>query len=343
MKKQMLFVSSYLSNVRGSLCVSEKLANKLSFEGFQISLVSRKKNKIIRLIDILTSLISTDSSILHIDVYSGQAFIITEVASWIGRLLGKKLIFTLHGGALPDFYPKNTGRIRRAFNRADIITTPSRMLQQFFEEKGYKIRYIPNSVELKHFPYNRSSVRPFSLLWVRAFDPIYNPLLAIQILAKVREFYPETTLTMIGPDKGMMKEAKALIKELNLENFVDITGPVANTELHKYYQTHAVFLNTTSYESFGVAVLEAAVCGIPIVSTRVGEIPLLWENGFEMLMTEGFSSSEFCDKVSNLFSDDSLNKKLSMNAKRKAEMYAWEYIKEDWKNIFDQLTTDEKR
>jgi SAM-dependent methyltransferase len=85
----------------------------------------------------------------------------------------------------------------------------------------------------------------------------------------LKKNFPQISLTMIGPDKGILNEILLMIKELGLESNIKIIGPISNQELFKYYQSHSVYLNTTSYESFGVALVEAAACGIPIVSTNV--------------------------------------------------------------------------
>jgi glycosyltransferase involved in cell wall biosynthesis len=82
------------------------------------------------------------------------------------------------------------------------------------------------------------------------------------------------------------KKQKTWLLNWALLEKITFTGPINNTELPAYYSSHSVFLNTTSYESFGMAVLEAAACGIPTVSTPVGEIPLLWKAGEEIMLTD---------------------------------------------------------
>jgi len=331
----LLFIGSFMSIHSGSLCASEKLAGALRQNNIVSTLVSRKKNKIIRLIEIIIALFQSKAQCVHVDVYSGQAFIIAEVSSLICSLLKKKHILTLHGGALPEFFQNNQKRIKKVFNRANLILTPSQYLKHFFEDKGFKIQYIPNSIDLCDFPFDRSRIKPYSMLWVRAFDPIYNPRLAIETLFEVQKKYPEATLTMVGPDKGLLDAAKQLIKEKKLKNSVYTVGPVPNQELFSYYQSHEVFLNTTSYESFGVAVLEAASCGIPIVSTQVGEIPYMWKQGEEMLMVDDFEPEHFAEHVIKIFEDKELASLLSLNACKKAKTFDWEIIKPFWLNLFN--------
>jgi glycosyltransferase involved in cell wall biosynthesis len=135
---------------------------------------------------------------------------------------------------------------------------------------------------------------------------------------------------MIGPDKGLLAETKILIEKLNLSNFVEITGKVANSELWKYYTSHSIYLNTTNTESFGVAVMEAASCGIPIVTTSVGELSYLWQNEENAMLVDSFNENDFAEKVIQVFEDKNLILKLKSNARAKAESFDWENVKSQW-------------
>lgn len=334
MNSEILFIGSFLSSKYGSLSVSEKISSKLSEFGVKVELSSRFSNKVIRLLNIILSICFSKAKICHVEVYSGQAFIITEVASIIGNMLNKKVVLTLHGGALPDFYLRNKERIQEVFIRAYSITSPSRMLLEFFEDKGFKILYIPNSIELSDFPYDRSFIQPYSILWVRAFDKVYNPQIAVLALAKIKDKYPKATLTMVGPDKGVLEDVKQLINSYHLEPFVNITGPKSNSELYTYYQTHNIFLNTTSYESFGLAVMEAGACGIPIISSKVGEIPYLWTHEENILMVDELQPDLFAEAVIRIFESPELEKKLSLNARKRTKEFDWEHIKPQWIRLF---------
>ncbi len=295
-----------------------------------IKLSSRQENKILRILEIVFNVLTTQSSLIHIDVYSGQAFRIAEVATFLGAIRKKNIILTLHGGALPEFYHRNAGRTAKVFKKAQIIQSPSLYLKAFFEKAGFNIQYLPNSIDLSRFPFNRSKIVPFSILWVRAFTPLYRPDLAIRILHEVRKSYPLATMTMVGPDQGSLKEACQLMSSLGLQNAVTITGPIPNGQLYQYYNEHAVYINTTTFESFGVALVEAASCGIPIVSSKVGEIPLLWEHESDILMVENFNPASFAVEVVRIFSNEDFATHLSLSARKKAERFDWKLIESKW-------------
>ena len=100
----------------------------------------------------------------------------------------------------------------------------------------------------------------------------------------------------------MLKDQE-LIQSYGLSDYATLTGAVANTELMDYFHSHDVYLNTTAYESFGLAVFEAAACGIPIISTRVGELPYLWNDKQNILFSNKQNGDSFAKAISTLFKD----------------------------------------
>lgn len=332
---RLLFVGNFLSRQRGSYSVSEFIAKSLSLRTcVECELTSTYENKIIRILDIITKTLFYKANFVHIDVYSGNAFNIARVTSFIAFLTNKKIILTLHGGKLPEFSIKNKDKIVSLFRKAYLIQTPSYFLQKHFSNYGFSIDYLPNPIDLSRFPYNRNNVNFGSILWVRAFSEIYNPLIAIYALKYIRNVIPNATLTMVGPDGGLLDDTKKLIVELGLSEYVHIAGSVNNTELYKFYQTHNVYINTTSYESFGVALMEAASCGIPIVTSCVGEIPYLWKNDYDCLMVDDLNPNFFAEKVVSLINDSTLANTISTNAKALTSDFSWENIQPMWLQKF---------
>lgn len=338
MKPKILFIGSFLSSSTGSFGVSENLAANLAKEGFQVKTVSKKRNKIFRLIDIIKSVSLSGFDIVHIDVFSGQAFRIAEISSYLAKLRGKPLIITLHGGRLNEFWEEAAVRIEKVFKRADQIQTPSIFLKEFFSSKGFEVVYCPNSINLERFPDLRKERKPFSLLWVRAFSPIYQPIMAVKVLEDVKKSFPETRLTMVGPDKGMLGEVTEYIKSRNLENEIEITGPVPNNKLSDYYNSHSVFINTTSYESFGVALVEAASCGIPIVSTSVGEIPYIWNNEENILLCGQEDTEGMAAQVKKLFQSESLRNSIAQAGNNRSKAFSWLNIRKQWLDTFQRFS-----
>jgi len=100
-----------------------------------------------------------------------------------------------------------------------------------------------------------------------------------------------------------------------------------------------IFVNTTAYESFGVSVLEAAACGLCIVTSNVGEIPYLWHHEQEALLVDGGVSDEVTSAVTRLLRDDGLSHSLSRNARGKAEGFDWSAVLPSWARLLTEVST----
>ena len=192
---------------------------------------------------------------------------------------------------------------------------------------------MPNYISLKNFPYSNKVVRNNKLLWVRGFHEIYNPKDAIYALAYLIEKIPSASLTMIGPDKGKLNEVIQLINELDLNDKVKILGPIENKKLYTYFHSHSVLINTTSYESFGQALLESAACGCPIISNNVGEVPYIWEDKENILLSGLNDPQDMADKLILLLSNTKLLENFKHNAYEKAKQYDWVILKNKWHSL----------
>lgn len=328
-----LFVGNILSKHRGTLGPSEKITRLLG-EEYHIKAVSDKASQLPRLLDIIWTCFTADYKLVIADTYSGNAFNIARVASIIARLRRKKLVLVLRGGRLPELYKTNRSKVQTVLNRADKIISPSQYLIGFLKPEGYEVEYYPDFIDTSVFTEQPQERKPFSLLWVRAFKYIYNPELAVKILHSVAQKYPEATLTMVGPDDGLLNDVKKQAAELGVLDKIEFIGRVDNKQLPAYYSSHSVYLNTTSYESFGIAVVEAASCGIPVVSTKVGEIPYIWADGEDMMIVDGFDADAMASRVTAMFGDKELWQKISGNAKTKARKFSWDEIKKKWETLF---------
>lgn len=331
-----LFVGSFLSNTKGTMGVAEKLKGQLESD-YCLYYASSRVNKFARLFDITLHLFFKKYDVLHCDVFSGQSFWVADFARRVALLRRKKVILNLRGGRLIDVLEVSSRRRRILSNwgKSQLsIITPSRFLSKEIQRRwGLDIEIIPNFINLNKFPYLGAPRIGYRLLWVRSFKAIYQPQHAVQALAILLKSYKDVTLTMVGPDGGNLGEVERLIEDLGVKEKVKIVAKVSNEELYKYYHSHDVYLNTTSYESFGLAVLEAAACGIPIVSNRVGELPLMWESGSEIIFTDKQTGDSFARAIENLFQDRHALYDQQLAARLRASQYSWRQIGPMWQKL----------
>jgi glycosyltransferase involved in cell wall biosynthesis len=311
----------------------EVLAGLLGREGYEIRTASRRVNRWLRLADVATSPARWRGKVdvLVLMVFSGPAFRLVEAASRVAGWLCLPTVLWLHGGGLGDFaghYPK---RVERVFRRARAWVAPTGFLADAFRDLD--VRVIPNVIDLRQYPYrNRTALAP-RLLWMRTFHEIYRPDLALEVLAILRETHPGAALTLAGQDKGLLGETRRLAGEMGLNGAVRFAGFLDAEGKRREFEGHDVFLNTNRVDNAPVSVLEAAACGLPVVSTDVGGIPYLLRNEEEALLVPEGDAAAMAGAVRRLLEGPALAGRLSAAGRRVAERSAWERVRPAWAEV----------
>lgn len=106
-----------------------------------------------------------------------------------------------------------------------------------------------------------------AILWVGRLTPEKNPALAIETLAELKKTHPDAGLIMVG--HGPECETLALlVARLNMKESVVFAG--WQSDLVPYYKGAHALLVTSHFEGYGMQMIEAALCSLPIVATDVG-------------------------------------------------------------------------
>lgn len=340
-RKSILLIGNYFQNQDGFRYLGDELAEKLIHQGWSVLITSRTQNKLLRLLDMLwtIALKREQYQAAQIDVFSGPAFTWAEASAWLLYILGKPFVLTLHGGNLPEFAKTHPNRVRRVLSLASKVVTPSKFLLESFIGIRPDIQIIPNPIEIERYTFRqRNSAEP-KIIWLRAFHEIYNPSLAPRALAELAKKYPHIQLTMVGPDKGdgSLQRMSACAGSLNVKGKITITGPVARDQVPDWLSLNDIFINTTNIDNTPVSVIEAMACGLFIVSTNVGGIPYLLENGVDALLVAPDDPKAMADAVDRILSDHNLAYRISSNARKKAESFAWSQVFPQWEEVFNSL------
>ena len=109
------------------------------------------------------------------------------------------------------------------------------------------------------------------MVQVASLNAVKDQYLALHAFALVLAGRPDATLTLAGVDTMHGKHA-ALAQSLGIAHAVRFAGFVQPDELCALYQSAAIHLNTSWHDAGPLAVVEAALCGVPTVGTRVGHV-----------------------------------------------------------------------
>ncbi|MGH9802004.1 MAG: glycosyltransferase family 4 protein, partial [Blastocatellia bacterium] len=116
-----------------------------------------------------------------------------------------------------------------------------------------------------------------------------------------------------------------------------MTGGVPNSEVPQWLDRGDIFLNTTNVDNAPVSVIEAMACGLPVVSTNVGGLPYLLEDGEDALLVPPDDAEAMAAAVRRLLIEPGLAERLSRNARRKAESFDWSNVLPMWRDLLGQI------
>ncbi|MEP1487187.1 MAG: glycosyltransferase family 4 protein [Algibacter sp.] len=333
--KNLLYIGNKLSGNGKTETTIDVLTQLLGLEGYIVNSFSNKKNKFIRLFDMLFNIIKYSKGVDYvlIDTYSTSNFYYAYFCSQLCRFFKLKYIPILHGGNLPLRLKNNPKLSKSIFNNAYRNIAPSGYMMSNFESFGYSnLDVIPNVIEIEKYPFKLRTYDDVKLLWVRSFSEIYNPNLAIDLLFKLQQEGVEASLCMVGPEKdGSLNKAKIYAKSLNVE--VQFTGKLSKKEWIKCSEDYNIFINTTNFDNMPVSVIEAMALGLPVVSTNVGGMPFLIENEKEGFLVNPDDSNLFMQAIIRILTKPKESQRMAVMARKKVEQFDWEIVRSKWNDV----------
>ena len=330
--KNILYIGNKLHSKNRNVSSIDTLVPLIEKEGYALYYASSRLNKVLRLLEMLIACVRhrKQVDVVIIDTYSTLNFYYALFVSQLCRILNLKYIPSLNGGNLPKRLQENPFLCQLIFNHAYKNVSPSLFLKQTFEDFGYtNIDYIPNSIELEHYPFKERSFERVNLFWVRSFSIIYNPLLAVKIVKALQDDGIEASLCMVGPDSdGTLKQTKKLAKHLDVD--VQFPGKLSKPEWVKLAQDYNIFINTTNFDNMPVSVVEGMALGMVVISTNVGGMPYLIDDGHDGILIEPDNVNAFVNAIKQILGDPELANLLGVNARRKVEQFDWNIVKHLW-------------
>lgn len=334
-------MGNFLYSIRGVRSICEDLADRLSADGWSIVRTSARAGRVSKLVDMLLTTWTQKEhySLAQIDVFSGPAFFWAELVCGLLRQLRKPYVLTLHGGNLPVFAVRNRRRVCHLLNSATVVTTPSRYLKEELRHYRQDIRLLPNPFDLSAYEFSiRNWVAP-KLVWLRAFHEVYNPQMAVEVLAKLLPDFPDAHLLMLGPEKDSAVLGSVLkrVNELGVSHRVEIAGPIAKKDIGLWLNKGDIFLNTSNADNTPVSVMEAHACGLCVVSTSVGGIPYFINHNLDGLLVPPDDSEAMAVAVRRLLREPGLARRLSADGRRKVEAFDWSIMLPKWEELLISL------
>ena len=352
-----LLICNYKPGVGGISGQVEILQRKLREEGHSAEIFSTKGSLLWRLgLFCRLRKVAKEYDVLHIHCCSGWGFLPAVVGVTMGRRLKKRIVLTYHGGGGEKFFDKHSKLVRHYLTRTDANIVLSGFLGKVFDQHQLPYTIIPNIIELDDCHYReRTTIHPH-FICTRAHEPLYNIPCILRAFQKVltgssvgraqcharmnnaemeerrRSQLSESTLTLVG-DGSQHEALMTMVQEMGLKN-VRFTGRVDNSEIYHYLDQADIFLSAPTVDNMPVSILEAMTAGLLVISSNVGGVPYMVEDGKTGYLFPNNDSDTLADLMIKAVRQSSESVSIIHNAHEVVDAYRWENIRHKLYNAY---------
>lgn len=137
-----------------------------------------------------------------------------------------------------------------------------------------------------------------------------NHFLLVEVAEQLKVSHPDWTFHLIGHEfqDAYSLKLRQIIAEKGLQNHIFIYG--SQNDIYPILAQATIAVLTSESEGLPVAVLEYGLAQLPFISTAVGEIPLILQEGKNGMLVPNYDSSQFYHKLAHLITNPELQQKL---------------------------------
>ncbi|MCE3265240.1 MAG: glycosyltransferase family 1 protein [Pseudoduganella sp.] len=278
------------------------------------------------------------AQVFHVMANSGWSWhLFAAPAIWIAHLRGTPVVVNYRGGEAANFLKQAAAWMRPSLRRCAALAVPTGFLAHVFGQHGIGTVIVPNIVNLERFSASAAPRTPggLRLLVARNLEDIYDNASALRAFALVRESYPDAQLTVAGSGP-LRADLEQLARELGLAQAVHFTGRVDTAGMPDLYRNADIMLNPSLIDNTPNSVLEALASGTLVVSTNVGGVPYVAEDGKTALLVPPADPAAMAQAVLRLAGDPALAAALREAGRASVAQYAWSSVKPRLLDVYRQ-------
>lgn len=328
--------------VNKNIKIKYLMDDKPNREEFKLAIKSKNPFKIIKeavkaikILYLKKKLMIKEIKSLHTDFILSTRI---EYAEMLSKYANKG-VTTITQEHLHDDSKKYVNKVKKSFKNLDylVVLAPgskenySKWLE---DNKKTKIIEIPNI--LASIPDNSSNLSGNNIISVGRLHPVKDFNTLILVFEKVIKKIPSTTLTIVGGGDEY-DNLQQLVKDLNLENNITITGMLDKEQVEEKMINSDLYVMTSLTECFPMVLLEASSCGLPLIAfdVPVGPKAIIKDriNGY---LIENRKIEEMSNKIIELLNNREELKALGRTSKEMSKNYLPDIIMNKWDIIFEK-------
>lgn len=371
MMKILIATPLYPPDIGGPATYAKLLNDRLPSHGFTIKILSFKEvrnwPKVIRHLLFFLKVLRRGRGV---DIIFTQDPVSTGLPSLLAaKLLGKKLVVRVAGDyaweqasqrfwvtdSIDDFQAKKYGfriellRKTQSFvvRHSDTVITPSiyfKSLVSGWNCNRKKIQHIYNGIDFPTIIKNKANARQTLrlaanwkvLISVGRLVPWKGFSTLIEVVENLVVGNKNYHLCIIGdgPDRSALAK---MIAQKGLDDNIHLFGALSRDLVFDYLSAGDVFVLNTSFESFSFQVVEAMMIGIPVVTTNIGNLTEIINNGESGILVTPNDEKALIFNIERLLSDKIFREQIITKARKKSQQFSIENTLNNLLPIFKKL------
>ena len=337
-KSRVLMVGMHLTKTRGgiSTLIAEILKSPLK-EDFEFTYIESQAEDfgkfgkaflaLSAIARFVWNCISKRPNLVYVHLGSNASLYRESIFIFLAKLFGKKVITHFHAGDVDNYYPfqRKIGQkfIQTALGLSDSFIAVSQESAKQLRDitQSQNISVITNAIDTSVFNGNKKSLTDersddaVRLLFVGAVGKLKGEKDLIKALALLRDNKPNLKISFLGYGAENLKD---YCERFEVGDLVEYLGAVPMNERIEFFRRSDIFVLPTYAEAMPMSVIEAMAAGLPVISTRVGGIPELIEDGVDGILFAPGDVGALAEKISFLLNNKDTRIKIGKKAKQKA-------------------------
>jgi len=181
------------------------------------------------------------------------------------------------------------------------------------------------------------SIQKPYFLYVGEKRPHKNLEGLIKAFAIFKEKYKNRniSLVLVGKKYSAYHEHITTAEKFGVKDSLIFTGFISDEDLKTIYSEAEALLFVSFYEGFGIPILEAMECGIPVITSNISSMPEV--AGDAALLVDPNNIQEIAEKMNNIANSEILRKQLIESGFKRVKQFSWERTARETLKVYDEI------
>lgn len=276
--------------------------------------------------------------IVHFHTVPDRICLIIQLPVFLLALLGrKKIIMHIHMGNQLEDHTKNKLFIW-CLNRADRVVLLAKKWQKCFAD------WFPTVKAKTTVIYNACaptpavdfSIKEKSIIMAAFLNDNKHPDLLLKAWKNLKADFPDWHLTIMG--NGEVERFQAMAHDMSLDDCVTFTGYITGKKKEDVWNRASIYCMCSRHEGFPMVVLEAWARGVAVVTTPVGGLPDVIEEGRNCLVFPFYDADALACQLKRLIESSEFRKNMAEYSKVFGErVFAPERVNESVEDLYETV------